>query len=372
MPVSTSTVSWNKTRGMLTCLLAAVSLAACTPAPLIKYSTETPPLMLAPASAVGVTDQRARFREIFCAATDAHGEQFEDHRPCDEALVRLGGEPQPTGRPVDLGRSGSGLTFALVPGLGWSCFEDFILPSELAAINHIEALGYRFTTIEVDPLSSSTHNASRIRDALLAMTDLQDGEKLVLIGYSKGVPDILETLVLYPETVDRVAAVVGIAGAVGGSPLADGASDSLLDTFSSLLGDDCPVGDGGAIESLRTSTRKNWLAEHTLPDAVKYYSVITFPDRDHVSRGLVSSYDKLSQIDPRNDTQVIFYDQMIPGSTLLGYLQADHWAVLLPIDRSHETLAKTFFNQNDFPREILFETIMRHVEEDLMQADQGM
>ena len=188
--------------------------------------------MLAPASAVGVTDQRARFREIFCAATDAHGEQFEDHRPCDEALVRLGGEPEATGRPVDLGRARSRLTFALVPGLGWSCFEDFILPSELAAINHIEALGYQFTTIDVDPLSSSTHNASQIRDALLAMTDLQDGEKLVLIGYSKGVPDILETLVLYPEIVDRVAAVVSIAGAVGGCPLADGASDSLLDTFS--------------------------------------------------------------------------------------------------------------------------------------------
>ncbi|MGB5405760.1 MAG: hypothetical protein WBN43_03100 [Thiogranum sp.] len=372
MPVSTSTVSWNKTRGMLTCLLAAVSLAACTPSPLIKYSTETPPLMLAPASAVGVTDQRARFREIFCAATDAHGEQFEDHRPCDEALVRLGGEPQPTGRPVDLGRARSRLTFALVPGLGWNCFEDFILPSEIAAKTHVEALGYRFTAIDVDPLSSSTHNASQIRDALLAMTDLQDGEKLVLIGYSKGVPDILETLVLYPEIVDRVAAVVSIAGAVGGSPLADGASDFLLDTFSNLLGDDCPVGDGGAIESLRTSTRMDWLAEHKLPDAVKYYSVITFPDRDHVSRGLVSSYDKLSQIDPRNDTQVIFYDQMIPGSTLLGYLQADHWAVLLPIDRSHETLAKAFFNQNDFPREILAETIMRYVEEDLMQADQGM
>ena len=116
----------------------------------------------------------------------------------------------------------------------------------------------------------------------------------------------------------------------------------------------------------------DWLAQHKLPDAVKYYSVITFPDRDHVSRGLVSSYDKLSQIDPRNDTQVIFYDQMIPGSTLLGYLQADHWAVMLPIDRSHETLAKAFFDQNDFPREILAETIMRYVEEDLMQADQGM
>lgn len=372
MPVSTATVLWEKIRGIAACLLAVVFLAGCTPAPLIKYSTETPPLVLVPASAVGVTDQRARFREIFCAATDAHGEQFEDHRPCDEALVRLSGEPEPAGRPVYLGKARSRLKFALVPGLGWNCFKDFILPSELSTIDHVEALGYQFTTINVDPLSSSTQNASQIRDALLGMTDVQGGEKLVLIGYSKGTPDILETLVLYPEILDRVAAVVSIAGAVGGTPLADDASDSLLDTLSSFLGEDCPIGDGGAIESLRTSARMDWLAQHELPDAVKYYSVITFPDRDHVSRGLVSSYDKLSQVDPRNDTQVIFYHQMIPGSTLLGYLQADHWAVLLPIDRSHETLAKVFFDQNDFPREILLETLMRYVEEDLMQADQGM
>ncbi len=256
MPVYTSAASRNKTRGMLTCLLTAVSLAAArTSAPLKQYSTETPPLMLAPASAVGVTDQRARFREIFCAATEAHGEQYEDHRPCEEALVRLGGEPEPTGRPVDLGRAKPGLKFALVPGLGWSCFKGFILPSKRDAKAHVESLGFQFTTLNVDPLSSSTHNASQIRDALLGMPDVQDEGKLVLIGYSKGTPDILETLVLYPEIVDRVAAVVSIAGAVGGSPLADDASDSLLGPFSKLLGDDCPLGDGGAVESLKTSTR---------------------------------------------------------------------------------------------------------------------
>jgi pimeloyl-ACP methyl ester carboxylesterase len=260
----------------------------------------------------------------------------------------------------------------MVPGLGWSCFEDFITPSGVDEIEHVEALGFQFTTINVDPLSSSTHNASQIRDALLGMPDVQDGGKLVLVGYSKGTPDILETLVLYPEIVDRVAAVVSIAGAVGGSPLADDASDSLLGPLSKLLGDDCPLGDGGAVESLKTSTRMDWLAKHKLPASVKYYSVITFPDREHVSRGLVSNYDKMSQIDPRNDSQVIFYDQMIPGSTLMGYLQADHWAAILPIDRSNPNLSKVLFDQNAFPREILAEAVMRFVEEDLMQADQGM
>ena len=376
MLVTKSTVSWNEIQGALTGLLLAVSLAACAPAPLKKYSTKTPPLILVPASAVGVTDGRARFREIFCAATDAHGEQFEDHRPCEEALVRLGGEPEPTGQPVHLGKSRFGLKFALVPGVGWSCIERTIIPpgpeqgeiETLKALAHVQSLGFEFTTINVDPWSSSTNNASQIRDAVLELTEVGDGKKLVLVGYSKGAADILETLTRYPETVDRVGAVVSLAGAVGGSPLADDASDSLPGLLSKLLGEDCPLGDGGAVESLKTTTRMDWWAQHELPDSVKYYSVIAFPDRDHVSRGLISSYDKVSQVDPRNDSQVIFYDQMIPGSTVLGYLQADHWAVILPIDRTYPNLAKVFFDKNDFPREILTEAIMRFVEEDLMQA----
>ncbi len=80
---------------------------------------------------------------------------------------------------------------------------------------------------------------------------------------------------------------------------------------------------------------------------------------------LRSGYDKLSQIDPRNDSQVIFYDQMIPGSVVMGYLNSDHWAIVVPIDRSHPFLSSTLANKNDFPREVLFEAIIRFVEEDL-------
>jgi hypothetical protein len=45
---------------------ACVTLGACTPSPLIPYSADTPPLVLAPASHLGVQDQRGRFREIYC------------------------------------------------------------------------------------------------------------------------------------------------------------------------------------------------------------------------------------------------------------------------------------------------------------------
>jgi len=43
-------------------------------------------------------------------------------------------------------------------------------------------------------------------------------------------------------------------------------------------------------------------------------------------------------VDARNDSQVIFYDQFIPGSTLVGYLNADHWALAVPVARSHSTI----------------------------------
>ena len=70
-------------------------------------------------------------------------------------------------------------------------------------------------------------------------------------------------------------------------------------------------------------------------------------------------------MDGRNDGQLIFYDQLIPASVLLGYLNADHWAVAAPIARQSPVLGATFANHNAFPREVLVEAVLRYVEEDL-------
>ena len=102
-----------------------------------------------------------------------------------------------------------------------------------------------------------------------------------------------------------------------------------------------------------------------MPASIRYYSVITYPDAEHISSILKGSYDKLSLIDSRNDSQLIYYDQLIPGSVLMGYLNADHWAVAVPINRTHAFLASTFIDKNAFPREVLIEAIVRFVEEDL-------
>jgi hypothetical protein len=134
-----------------------------------------------------------------------------------------------------------------------------------------------------------------------------------------------------------------------------------------MPGPDCEVGDRGGLHSLCRSTRLAWLiAQQPSPD-IRYYSLVSFTSRDKVSSVLRSSYDDLSLIDPRNDSQLLFYDQILPGSTLLGYLNADHWAIALPIARDGGPFA-LLVDQNAFPREVLLEAILKQIEEDLITA----
>jgi hypothetical protein len=339
-------------------------LGGCASGPLSPFTEDTPPLVLVPASHAGVQDARARFREVFCAVLAARGDTLPDYRPCGEALTRLAHEPAGSGAAVNLGPSQRRLVAALVPGVGWDCFSAW-LDLQGTAATHLRHFGFDQVLLPVDALSGSANNAGQIRDAILDMSLAESGSRLVLVGYSKGAPDILEALVSYPEIRPRVAAVVSAAGAVGGSPLANEAAQSDLALLTHWPGAKCTPGDGGAIDSLRPATRKAWLAEHPLPDDIPFYSLVTYPEPGRVSAVLKPSYNKLARIDGRNDGQVLFYDQVIPGSTLLGYVNADHWALTVPIARTHKLLGATFVNHNGFPREALLEAVLRFVEEDL-------
>ncbi|OLL28022.1 hypothetical protein BTH42_29850 [Burkholderia sp. SRS-W-2-2016] len=341
-----------------------VALGACASKPLVPYSTDTPPLVLVPASYAGVHDDRGRFREIYCAVLAARGPGLPDYRPCEDALTRVGSEPAGSGRPVELGQSGRHLVAAIVAGIGYDCFKAWLDPPGSVAA-HLRQFGYDATVLQVDALSSSAHNAREIRDAVMAMPAQPGAARLVLIGYSKGTPDIMEALVAYPEIHSRVAAFVSVAGAVGGSPLANDVEQYHAELLQYFPGAQCTEGDGGAVQSLRPATRRAWLAQHPLPADLHTYSIATYPQPARISSILESSYDKLARIDTRNDSQVIFYDQIVPGSALLAYVNADHWAIAVPIARTHPTVGALFVTQNAYPREALTETILRFVEEDL-------
>jgi len=338
------------------CLL----FAGCLGKPLLPFALETPPLTLIPASAANIEDGRGRFREIYCAVQKDHGSTLPYDRPCEEVILRLEGEPNPTSKPVSLGQAKLKLRIFFVPGLYNDCIEASKAFSYARA--HVERYGYRTQDIPVSGWSSSSHNARLIRNALMA-AELSPDEKVVLVGYSKGTPDILQALVEYPEIVQQVTAVVSMAGVVGGSPL----TDSIDEPYRKMMGKipivDCPSGVGDPIASLQRSTRQKWLSQNRLPASVKYFSLATFAERENISTILRVTYDRLAQIDPRNDSQLIFYDQLIPGGTLLGYVRADHWAVAMPF--SQDRVAPAFIDKNEFPREVLLEAVIRFVEENL-------
>ena len=346
-------------------IAVCVALGACAAAPpLMPYSADTPPLILAPASQAGVQDQRARFRETYCAVLEASGRSLPDYRPCEEALTQVGAEPAGTGKPVDLGPSKRHLVAAVVSGIGYECFQQWLDPPGTVA-QHVRQFGYDAVQIKVDALSSVENNARQIRDAIMTMPPNAVEPRIVLVGYSKGAPDILAAVVAYPEIRSRVAAVVSVAGAIGGSALANDAEQYQADLLRYFPGATCNSGDGGAVASLRPTARKAWLARNQLPQELRYYSLVTFPRPERISSILNPSYERLARIDARNDSQVIFYDQVVPGSVLMGYLNADHWAVAVPVNRTHPTVASVFVTQNAYPREALLEAILRFVEEDL-------
>ena len=352
---------------LLFALAAAAVLGGCAAPPLMPYSADTPPLMLLPAAQAGVQDKRGRFREIFCAVLEARKAELPDYRPCDEALTRVGTEPAGSGRPVNLAPSSRRLVAAVVRGFGWDCIEKWLEPPETTR-EHLRAQGFELMELPVEGLSSSARNARLIRDAIMSRPAEPGPPRLVLIGYSKGAPDVLEAIVTYPELRSRVVAVVSAGGAVGGSPLANDAEQSQADLLRHFPGATCTSGDGGAVASLRPEVRQAWLAAHPLPKELRYYSLVTFPQPERMSSLLKGSYDKLARVDARNDSQVIFYNQIIPGSTLVGFVNADHWALAVPIARKQGTLATAFVDQNAYPREALAEAILRFVEEDLQAA----
>lgn len=340
-----------------------IFLSSCASAPPSPYGRTAGPLVL-PAD---VSDQRGRFREVFCAVLEARRATVPDYRSCGEALTRIGDEPPGTDRAVTLGQSSRRLVAAVIPGVGWGCFSNW-LDMEDTVDDHIRQFGFDLIMIDVDALSSSTNNARQIRDAIMALETGGTEPRLVLIGYSKGAPDILEAIVGYPEIRGRIAAVVSVAGAVGGSPVADQVTQKKLELLENWPGAECSNGDGGALESIRPATRKDWLSENPLPQTIPFYTLATCPEPERVSPVLKSFYKKLYRVDPRNDGMVVFDDQIVPGSAFVGCVNADHWAVAVPIARSHPDIAALFVGENDYPREALLEAVLRFVEEDLSRA----
>ena len=170
------------------------------------------------------------------------------------------------------------------------------------SMDRLAGKGYRIEYIRVSGGGGADYDADQI-EAYFRHREFPEDEKLVVIGYSKGTIDLLHFLVNNPDLARHVDAMVAYAGAVNGSPLVEVYPEFLVHMALAMGGGD--AGDKAGYSALKPSVQMTWLAVHPLPTHIKYFSLAAFTDRENVSSILVDGYDYLSQINAKNDGQLI-------------------------------------------------------------------
>jgi hypothetical protein len=340
----------------LAAFIAAMT-GACSPK-LQKFDVETPAQILSTVGSPPVLDGRPRFRQIFCGLLEEVPGASSETQNCTSFIWRLSDEKITDSSGGAIPHHDPGLKIFIVPGAFSDCFPELGAPFQ-KGIERLRDLGYSIETIAIEGRSGSEHDALLIAEALSQKIN-RETDRLLLIDYSKGVTDILHFLVDFPDLASQVAAVISVSGAVNGSPLAEKFTNLYEEWFADALASKCPPGDKKVLVSLERKVQMAWLASHALPRHVAYFSLATFTDRPHVARILCATYDQLDQIDPRNDGQLIFYDQIIPGSTLLGFANTDHWDIALPIRQKYRFWGRPAVlpEFTEFPKDILLEALV--------------
>jgi len=315
--------------------------------------------------APAVQDRRAEFRKVFCDELRKEGLVTREDASCGRWLWRLPDEPDSRTADVGPGVSPQDLALFIVTGAFSECVGDDARPY-IAGADRLRADGAFVETIMVGGRSGTASNARQVA-AAIERAQVPGERKLIVVGYSKGALDTLRFLVDFPALAAQVDAVVSVAGPIYGSPLAEMAEAPYATLLARLPYDKCPPGDGEVIQSLDPKIATEWLASNPLPTTVRYYSIAAFTTRERMARSLVPTWKILNRTDVRNDGQVVAADAVIPGSTLLGYGNADHWGIAESIEDVRTFLAARP-DPTPFPLEPLLRSIVLFVSDDLKQA----
>jgi hypothetical protein len=301
--------------------VAALALAACASPPL--YSASTPPTVLTTSAAAGVHDMRGVYREAFCRRLAPTG------RPCEDILLRLAGERAPTtgSLPIPMAELARHYRVVFVAGFMAECVSPIITPFS-DTVGVLQAAGVEARILTAGGRGTAAENAAQLARQLEALA--ADARPFIVVGYSKGLGDVLELVVSHPQVAARIAAVVSVAGAANGSPLADQfqAAYRLLVARMPLVV--CARGTGDEIDDLRRDVRLEWWRRHGPVVAVPIFALVTTPRPERISPIMWPVYRTLARVEPRNDGHLVWYDQIPPGARLLGFLDADHWTVATP------------------------------------------
>jgi hypothetical protein len=345
--------------------IVATLLGGCAATPGARELRSEPVRFRTTDGAPAVQDRRAEFREIFCDELRKDGLVTREDASCGRWLWRLPDEQGPLTADLEPGLGPQDLALFIVTGAFSECVGDDARPY-IAGADRLRADGAFVETIMVGGRSGTASNARQIA-AAIERAQLPVERELIIVGYSKGALDTLRFLVDFPAVAAQVDAVVSVAGPIYGSPLGEMAGAPYARLLARLPYDKCPPGDAEVIQSLDPTVATLWLATNPLPTRVRYYSITGFTTRERMARSLVPTWKILNRTDVRNDGQVVAADAVIPGSTLLGYANADHWGIAESIEEVRTFLAARP-DPTPFPLEPLLRSIVLFVLDDLKRA----
>ncbi len=363
--------------------LVAVSVASCFRwkiVPPVDYSI--PASVVVPFGTPATVDRSHDFGALF-STTLAHMREAESEQKtrdprgwahCGDYLVGCQDvDPAPSLPPIP-----QDVQILLVPGIFGKCLEDLGVRVLNDAARHLAKAPHNLTLViaDVKGIGDSEENA----EILATLVRRDPTARFIVVGYSKGAPDSLEMLRLYPDVRRQVVALVTVAGAVGGTRLADRpdaeAGQSLVKFLAQFPGDlneKCGVGNGQGLASLKRGLRMRRLQEFVqLKLSIPAYSLVAISTPATTSKALTSGWNTLASYSMDEDSQVVAEESIVPGGTFLGRAVADHWAVALPFADTKQPfhdLALTFVDRNrPYPREALLEAIVQFVHADLRRG----
>lgn len=306
-------------------------------------------------------DRRAAFAPVLAQAL------APEHAVSDWLHPAPALTPTPSARHRVDARRAAGASVLLVPGLFNDCLgthaQPFANARGYADFADLGLAGMR--CVALPGRGSVAHNGALLAAEMRVEADRPEVQELVLIGYSKGVPDALHALAVLQASGALPAqrlSLVSVAGAVMGTPLASRFAElyDWLSPAARLLG--CSAADGPELDDLRPEARARWWQAHALPPDLACYSVIAQRDPPQLPPALRPFGRLLAEQVGRNDGQLHTRDALLPRGEWLAEVRADHWGVALDMDAHPNPLVRAGAVQGaPFPRSALLRALLAWV-----------
>jgi hypothetical protein len=336
--------------------LALAGLAACTGTSRTPYFHDLPPMVTTDIGQAGVRDLRGAYRAALCAVLQAQAGP-----DCNAVLTRMAGEPAvPAAPATDVAGLAQRFRVVVVPGLLAECLPPAERPFA-EAIRTLRAQGFTVHELMTGGRAGIASNAARVARELAALP--ADDRPLVVFGYSKGFAEAVEMAVASPPPPGTIAAIVGVAGVVNGSALAERFASLYEATAMRWPVEGCAPGSGDELRDLRKDVRTIWWRAHRERIGAPLYSLVALPTPERVSPLLAFNHAALSRIDPRNDGQLVWSDAVAAPGALLGYVNADHWGIGMRLSRVLPALSGLI--QDDVPHAAILQAALAVVADDL-------